>query len=303
MKYLKKFSTHAEYAAYIAGQDAALPNVSICSDEPDHVHFNPRTHRVGDVLFFDDTKLRTVPYTEWVSGLGTPIAVCVIPQKHNVYGNGKACWVGIGSDATNLWSYSATLVGTAMTDCPLWANDGQGLTGVNTVGYLPSDRFSTTPLYGDTSKGYSVSSQMSPCPFLPDGSRNPDYYAIELSETAINNPLSDFTGKTKTQQLYAAGPGDYIAASVCAQKTTAGTVAGDWYLPAMGEWGYVMANFNLINDAILACGGSQLNGNGSYWATTESSNQWAYYMQFATGKMFYNGYKGGNGAIRPFIQF
>ena len=38
--YLKKFSTHAEYEAYIASEDKVLPNVSICTTEGD-VHYNP----------------------------------------------------------------------------------------------------------------------------------------------------------------------------------------------------------------------------------------------------------------------
>ena len=38
--YLKKFSTHAEYDAYINGSGAILPNVSICTTEGD-VHYNP----------------------------------------------------------------------------------------------------------------------------------------------------------------------------------------------------------------------------------------------------------------------
>ena len=38
--YLKQFSTHAEYEAYIASEDKVLPNVSICDDTKD-VHYNP----------------------------------------------------------------------------------------------------------------------------------------------------------------------------------------------------------------------------------------------------------------------
>lgn len=40
-KYLKEFATHAEYQAYINGGEAILPNVSICDDQPTHVHYNP----------------------------------------------------------------------------------------------------------------------------------------------------------------------------------------------------------------------------------------------------------------------
>ena len=40
-KYLKEFTTHAEYEAYINGGEAILPNVSICDDQINHVHYNP----------------------------------------------------------------------------------------------------------------------------------------------------------------------------------------------------------------------------------------------------------------------
>lgn len=42
MKYLKKFTHHADYEAYIGGGVIFLPNVSICDDdEPNVVHYNP----------------------------------------------------------------------------------------------------------------------------------------------------------------------------------------------------------------------------------------------------------------------
>ena len=40
--YLKEFSTHSEYEAYIASEGKVLPNVSICTTEGD-VHYNPLT--------------------------------------------------------------------------------------------------------------------------------------------------------------------------------------------------------------------------------------------------------------------
>lgn len=40
-KYIKKFTTHSQYEAYINGGEAILPNVSTCDDQPTHVHYNP----------------------------------------------------------------------------------------------------------------------------------------------------------------------------------------------------------------------------------------------------------------------
>lgn len=46
-KYIKKFTTHAEYESYINGGEAILPNVSTCDDQPTHVHYNPYVEPVG----------------------------------------------------------------------------------------------------------------------------------------------------------------------------------------------------------------------------------------------------------------
>lgn len=46
-KYLKEFTTHAEYESYINGGEAILPNVSTCDDQPTHVHYNPYVEPVG----------------------------------------------------------------------------------------------------------------------------------------------------------------------------------------------------------------------------------------------------------------
>ena len=48
--YLKKFSTTAEYEAYIASEDKVLPNVSICEDTED-VHYNPVPHDYSQDYF------------------------------------------------------------------------------------------------------------------------------------------------------------------------------------------------------------------------------------------------------------
>ena len=41
MLYIKDFEKHSDYEAYINGSDKVLPNVSVCDDEPTHVHYNP----------------------------------------------------------------------------------------------------------------------------------------------------------------------------------------------------------------------------------------------------------------------
>ena len=75
-KFIKKFNTHAQYAAYINGQDAILPNVSYCVDNND-VHYNPIETRLIVKYLVDDDSEPTLLYgyykeegyeEEWVIG-------------------------------------------------------------------------------------------------------------------------------------------------------------------------------------------------------------------------------------------
>ena len=77
--YLKEFSTHAEYDAYINGSGAILPNVSICTTEGD-VHYNPYVEPVETrlVLTFNvtDTSSPTNLFFNVGGYWGTPYTAC-----------------------------------------------------------------------------------------------------------------------------------------------------------------------------------------------------------------------------------
>ena len=60
-KYLKKFENHSDYKTYIDGQDAILPNVSLCEDQND-IHYNPIVPPITITKFF----LRTANGYEWI---------------------------------------------------------------------------------------------------------------------------------------------------------------------------------------------------------------------------------------------
>ena len=69
MKYLKKFSTHAEYDAYIASEDKVLPNVSICEDTKDAPHDYSKDYFTivvtvgGDIKWSGSTEDNTLSYS------------------------------------------------------------------------------------------------------------------------------------------------------------------------------------------------------------------------------------------------
>ena len=67
--YLKQFSTHSEYEAYIASEGKVLPNVSICTTEGD-VHYNPwvETRVVAKFNVTSTSSPTPIGYNEYTIG-------------------------------------------------------------------------------------------------------------------------------------------------------------------------------------------------------------------------------------------
>lgn len=64
-KYLKKFDSHTNYETYIDGDDAILPNVSICVNN-NHVHYNPfEEKRLVAIFDISSTQYATVIIDEY----------------------------------------------------------------------------------------------------------------------------------------------------------------------------------------------------------------------------------------------
>ena len=106
-----------------------------------------------------------------------------------------------------------------------------------------------------------------PSPYLTNDSRNPAYYQT-TSPSSTLNCLADFNGKQNTQiicNLATAQPdwrtassirnygtsGYYPAACCCYRFRTKGTNSGDWYIPTMGELGYVVVKYKSISDTLI----------------------------------------------------
>lgn len=139
--------------------------------------------------------------------------------------------------------------------------------------YLPSDTFDKEQCIHDTNTYYSINGSgtsaningapLIPSPYLTDGSRNPGYSQVSAPLSSAN-ALADFDGRENTDVIIAQRgekdytswkptynkAEDYPAASCCDMFYTNGTKQGDWYLPAMGELGYVMARLGVINESI-----------------------------------------------------
>jgi hypothetical protein len=104
-----------------------------------------------------------------------------------------------------------------------------------------------------------------PSPYLNNGKPNSIYRVNELSfynseynETyTFKNALSDMDGKNNTYKICKITERDNINITedveYCVNYSTQGTKPGDWYLPSLGEIGYLLARFGKIREALRQC--------------------------------------------------
>jgi hypothetical protein len=94
---------------------------------------------------------------------------------------------------------------------------------------------------------------------------------------------------------------DYVAANA-ANNYSDGVSGAKWYLPAMGELGYLMPRFKEINKAIATVGGVALPSGleDSFWSSTEGYS--AYHLSSYEGYVYGGGfnYKTDLFYVRPF---
>ena len=319
MKYVKLFNESSEYENFLNSSEYLIPNISYVRNT-NYVHFSiplnsgggdtpsepSITASVGDIAYWSNGNIKTTPLSSWSSSLGTPVGVVVIPSGFAP--DGKVRLIGLkGVDSNGnqsdshqrlYWETSGNYVDTSLTNYnrfPTTDNAGSTSTGSNSYGYLPSDMFTGAQSYVDPEAKYYGSSRLIPSPYLGDGP-NPEYYK-EIS--GYNNALSDFNGLSNTQTLVGLGS-DYEAANAC-WKYSDGVSNLQWYLPAMGELGYLMPRFNLINASLTAVDGVAVDSDCAFWSSSESSSYFAYCLDTLVGGVSDNT-KGYNIYVRPFCS-
>ena len=258
----------------------------------------------------------------------TPIGVEVVPAEHDVYGTGQA---GIMSLAE--MSYSAPDTGSSSHLSMYWGGrnadtslpnlDKVNLVDgtIDTYGYLPSDKFTGATSLDGVSK-YGNTSNNAPSPFNADGSRNEAYYTTAYSTA---NALSDFDGVGNTTVLtdLATAQSDwktastitnnsnngYYPAACCAWRFhTAGTDQGQWYLPACGEFGYVVNRISAINTTInkvlsvySSVVAAAMYTSNYYWSSSEVNANLARNLSMNDGLINYNN-KYNKYYVRAFLR-
>ena len=132
----------------------------------------------------------------------------------------------------------------------------------------------------------------------------PDYFDVPgLSNiTSPSAVTADWQGKNNTRVVleYCKANGKSCPAFEYVNSyKTEGTIAGDWYLPAMGE--AIYGNKDVLNIALGKIGGTKLSTD-FYWSSSEDSNTSAWRLRFANGTVGYG--KSSDGTyVRPVLAF
>ena len=222
------------------------------------------------------------------------------PDSGSTEGHPIIYWGGYGYDISTLKNcqYSPRIKTSLSGDF----NDTQSIIDWTGSSYfLSSDYYFGTAYEGptnpyDTATCYSTDSNWCcPSPYLNDGSKN-ELYSQVYDSGGVGNIAEEMDGRVNTKNILDVDNSNstawqtaatisyshsnqYIhpAAQCCWRYHTVGTTQGDWYLPASGELGYLMARWKAIDESIqkVISSGFQalvLPDNGSFWSSTEDSS-------------------------------
>ena len=290
MKYLKVLENEATYQAFKNGSEYVEPHICYLKDSGGirWKAYTPPPALAGDVAYWDGSSVKTTPLSKWDGSMGTPIGVVVVPEGFAPDGKPRIISLKYVDASGNtspvyrsmVWGpYGTDTSLTNFKKVPTTDNNGSTSTGSNRDGYLPSDKFTGATSFVDPKANYRDTSAMIPSPYLGDVP-NPEYNK-EIS--GYNNALSDFNGLSNTETLVGLGA-DYVAANA-AYKYNDGASNLQWYLPAMGELGYLMPRWNEINSVITALGGKAVSSDDCFWSSSESSSNDAHILYTSYGSV------------------
>ena len=290
MKHIKLFIEESDYNNYIYSDNAVFPNVSLIFSTDD-VRFNeeqPINANVGDVAYWNGSKIKTVALADYSDSMGQAIGVVVIPS--NFLPDGKARIIALNQENKDDKFWGTYKVDTSLPnyeEVPITDNYGSSTNGSYSYGYIPSDLFANgngdNCVIDSSAKYYrNDNSNCIPSPYRE--TENGLILNQDFMKTLPNgNALSDFNGKENTSVLIGLGS-DYEAA-IHAKNYSDGVSNAEWYLPAIGELGVMMARLGTINNTISTLGGIFLPTNACVHSSTECDLSYAFSFSPDTGQV------------------
>lgn len=305
MEYIKLFKTNEERVVFLNSTEYVEPHVDLVEDTGVVTYNIPKLKiNLGDYYYSDGTCSSELDTSK------TPIGICVIPSNFVPDGLARVMSLknmsvstpeqGTTNDENIVWGQSG--VDTKLPNLDQVAHGGTGTTALSTVvglknnAFLPSDRDdwkSKLSYSGDTSTHYLYSDDDGHAinPYLTTGGTlefNTEYIKTD-SPSSSANCLSDLNGVSNTDILCSLHTAQanwetasaitnnssqgYSPAAVCCRRyAPSESTKGKWYLPAMGELGFIMPRFKLINEKLSKLGTSvavQLSSYYIYWSSSE----------------------------------
>ena len=302
-KFITKFDTVNAYNE--AAPKFDLPHVSLTKDN-NILHYHPISSLAVGTYLYNDGTTGTTPNSNVVG-------ICVIPD--GLLPDRKARFMSVKAITTettendiineiNWADNTRTLLPKQYTEVPcVGLNEDSGTVVItNQVehshedGHMPSDSRDftglTDPYDITTMFSYDAYEHYIPSPFMNNRAFNENYSTLfTTGGTAIDNALSDFDGFRNTQILIK--DGDVVAAKQCAEFKP-GYRDGEWYLPAVGELGFIIPSFMAINIylATLDSIADRLdddNYGSNYWSSTEYNGSLAWAVNTIDGSVYPTG--------------
>lgn len=337
MEHIKLFKTNEERVTFLNSTDYVEPHVDLVEDTGVVTYNIPKLKiNLGDYYYSDGTCSSELDTSK------TPIGICVIPS--NFVPDGKARVMslknmsvetteqGTTNDEIIVWGQYG--VDTKLPNLNQVAYGGTGTTALSTVvglkyyAFLPSDRDdwnSKLSYSGDTSTHYFYSDNDGHAinPYLTTGGTlefNTEYIKTD-SPSSPANCLSDLNGVSNTDILCSLHTAQanwetasaitndssqgYSPAAVCCRRyAPSKNTKGKWYLPTMGELGFIMPRFNFINEKLSKLGTSvavQLSSrDNNYWSSSEDDSSHAKSLLTSNGRVVYSG-KYDHYLVRAFL--
>lgn len=300
-----EFKPHKYYGPVLSGLSEDIAEIT------DFLYPKNELNKAGTLIYTkNDGKYYAVAADEWSDDLGTQVGVIVIPQ--GILPDGKARIMGIkGVDSAGTLSDTEVSMPwggrdvdveglTNYNKVPVVDPETNEITGKTSASYLPSDKFTTRPNPLDIGTAWNSSSySCAPSPYK-DGALNPAYCATEYTGDTIANCFSDFSGLENTQFLCQSAD-TYTAANAAHLYKAFDGDALEWYLPAMGELGFILPRFNAINEALASVGGVALASSYNLWSSSEYSSSYARGLNTYNGDV-YDNTKSNSYRVRPFAR-